>query len=184
MRGTRSVNTACEDPVPKTPPLGRHSAPHGADLGFREPLPPHLARPGRQRVAGRPVNASRDTGGLCSTRSASLAVDLAETRLRAQTPPSAASIVSAWPVSTMRRPRRDERGDQPRPAYSTTCAGRSRRRWWTGPILPSEAAQPDAGWAFAPPSSGTSASTVSLLVGDGGCAAGARAAMNQPLASQ
>ena len=46
VRGTRSVNTACEDPVPKTPPLGRHSAPHGADLGFREPLPPHLARPG------------------------------------------------------------------------------------------------------------------------------------------
>ena len=46
VRGTRSVNTACEDPIPKTPPLGRRSAPHGADFGFREPLTPHLARPG------------------------------------------------------------------------------------------------------------------------------------------
>ena len=51
VRGTRSVNAACADPVPKTPSLGRRSAPHGADFGFREPLPPHLARPGRRRVA-------------------------------------------------------------------------------------------------------------------------------------
>jgi 2-hydroxychromene-2-carboxylate isomerase len=33
-------------PCPDEPSLGRRSAPHGADFGFREPLTPHLARPG------------------------------------------------------------------------------------------------------------------------------------------
>ena len=50
VRGTRSVNAARADPVPSTPPLGRRSAPHGADFGFREPLTPHLARPGAGEV--------------------------------------------------------------------------------------------------------------------------------------
>ena len=39
-------------PNPDEPSLGRRSVPHGADFGFREPLTPHLARPGRGRVAG------------------------------------------------------------------------------------------------------------------------------------
>jgi hypothetical protein len=51
VRGTRSVNTTCADPVPTSPPLGRRSVPRGADFGFREPLTPHLARPGGSMVA-------------------------------------------------------------------------------------------------------------------------------------
>jgi len=63
LRGTRSVDTACEDPVPKTPSLGRRSAPHGADFGFREPLPPHLAWPGVGRVAPRYSKTRWTTSG-------------------------------------------------------------------------------------------------------------------------
>ena len=40
-------------PNPDEPSLGRRSVPHGADFGFREPLTPHLARPGSGSVAGR-----------------------------------------------------------------------------------------------------------------------------------
>jgi protein-disulfide isomerase-like protein with CxxC motif len=40
-------------PCPDEPSLGRRSAPHGADFGFREPLTPHLARPGSRRVPPR-----------------------------------------------------------------------------------------------------------------------------------
>ena len=50
VRGTRS-STRVRRPSPDEPSLGRRSAPHGADFGFREPLTPHLARPGTRRVA-------------------------------------------------------------------------------------------------------------------------------------
>ena len=50
VRGTRS-STRVRRPSPDEPSLGRRSAPHGADFGFREPLTPHLARPGRGSLA-------------------------------------------------------------------------------------------------------------------------------------
>ncbi len=61
VRGTRSVNASFADPIPTTPSLGRRSAPHGADFGFREPLTPHLARPGRRRVPPRRREARYST---------------------------------------------------------------------------------------------------------------------------
>jgi hypothetical protein len=51
VRGTWSSTLANASPTSNLYPLGKGFGPAGADCGFREPLAPRLARPGKSRVA-------------------------------------------------------------------------------------------------------------------------------------
>src|SRR6266550_9432610 len=53
MRGTWPSTLACASPTSNSHPLGKGFGPARADCGFREPLAPRLARPGRVMVPAR-----------------------------------------------------------------------------------------------------------------------------------
>jgi hypothetical protein len=106
-------NPICQHHVRRPSPVKNRPrtafGPAGADFGFREPLPPHLARPGLERVATRardsPERTPASRAGLRDARSAG---DRGSTLASSEppTPCGGASCRTPPCSSRSRRPRR------------------------------------------------------------------------------